>query len=69
MNRPLIVCFLLQVVNGSVVRFPVDDHQPPTLAQMLAFCEDVDGFLEMHPENVAAVHCKVGGVLIASIER
>eukprot|EP00808_Paulinella_micropora_P027200 g54692.t1 len=46
--------------EGRVVRFPFDDHNPPTMAAMLRFCTHVEAFLESDALNVVAVHCKGG---------
>ena len=40
--------------------FPFDDHNPPCIDMVHVFCLDVRTWLEAHPENVAAVHCKAG---------
>ena len=43
-----------------MARFPFDDHQPPPLPLMAAFCADVHAWLAADPTHVAAVHCKAG---------
>ena len=45
---------------GSVAHYPFDDHNPPSLNVIPAFCTDVYNWLNSHPDNVAAVHCKAG---------
>jgi len=45
---------------GNACRYPFDDHNPPPLTLIPAFCAAVDSWLGAHPENVAAVHCKAG---------
>ena len=50
-----------QSFHGSVARYNIDDHNVPTLEQMLEFASDVRNFLDQDPEkNVIAVHCKGG---------
>lgn len=46
--------------DGNVVRFPFDDHNPPPLALIPAMCQDIQDWLDEHPENVVAIHCKAG---------
>ena len=43
--------------HGRVVRFPIDDHNVPSLQQILDFCNDCDQWLKSGPNNVVAVHC------------
>jgi len=56
--------------KGRVCRFPFDDHNPPSVEQIKEFCVDSHRWLEKHPQNVIAVHCKAGkgrtGTMIAS---
>jgi PTEN phosphatase family protein len=46
--------------HGSVGRYSIDDHNVPTLEQMLEFVKDVRDFLAQDEKNVIAVHCKGG---------
>jgi phosphatidylinositol-3,4,5-trisphosphate 3-phosphatase and dual-specificity protein phosphatase PTEN len=67
-------CYPPSRFTGSFERFPSDDHHPPPLAQMMAFCQSAEAFLigndtkdPDHPgvaihggERVVAIHCKAG---------
>lgn len=45
--------------HGSCARYCIDDHNVPTLEQMVEFCKDAKQFLDEDAEkNVIAVHCK-----------
>lgn len=56
--------------NHNCARFPFDDHNAPAFRLILDICEDMRNFLNQHPLNVIAVHCKAGkgrtGLIIAS---
>jgi hypothetical protein len=41
------------------VRYPFDDHNPCPFEMLDRFCADVHHYLSKHPQNIAAVHCKV----------
>ncbi|XP_040589454.1 phosphatidylinositol 3,4,5-trisphosphate 3-phosphatase TPTE2-like isoform X2 [Mesocricetus auratus] len=43
-----------------VRRVMIDDHNVPTLEEMLLFSKEVNDWLTQHPENVVAIHCKGG---------
>jgi len=44
----------------TVERFMIDDHNVPTLQDMLRFAQSVKEWLNADPENVIVVHCKGG---------
>ncbi|XP_046389575.1 phosphatidylinositol 3,4,5-trisphosphate 3-phosphatase TPTE2-like isoform X2 [Ischnura elegans] len=46
--------------HGRVERYSIDDHNVPTLRQMLEFKDSVKRWLDEDPVNVIAVHCKGG---------
>ncbi|MEJ1284947.1 transmembrane phosphatase with tensin homology [Cricetulus griseus] len=43
-----------------VRRIMIDDHNVPTLEEMLLFSKEVNDWMAQHPENVVAIHCKGG---------
>ncbi|TRY63667.1 hypothetical protein TCAL_08699 [Tigriopus californicus] len=43
-----------------VERFMIDDHNVPSLQQMLDFAQSAKSWLNANPENVIVVHCKGG---------
>ncbi|KYQ93081.1 LIM-type zinc finger-containing protein [Tieghemostelium lacteum] len=46
--------------EGNVSEYPFDDHSPPNLDVIGKFCLDVEEWLDQHPENIVAIHCKAG---------
>ena len=53
--------------DNAVVRILIDDHNVPSLQQMLDYVQDVDHWLKKHKDNVIAIHCKglcIGLVLL-----
>ena len=45
--------------DGVVHRFMIDDHNVPSLSEMVRFSKDVGEWLAADKENVIVVHCKV----------
>ena len=45
--------------DGGVHRFMIDDHNVPSLSEMVRFSKDVGEWLAADKENVIVVHCKV----------
>ncbi|XP_069323063.1 phosphatidylinositol 3,4,5-trisphosphate 3-phosphatase TPTE2 [Eulemur rufifrons] len=46
--------------HNRVYRVMIDDHNVPTLCQMVAFSKDVDEWMSKDKENVVVIHCKGG---------
>lgn len=46
--------------HDRVERVMIDDHNVPSLKQMLEFADSVREWLAQHPDNVIVVHCKGG---------
>ena len=58
-------------VSGSrLKKYAFDKGNPCPFSMLVAFCEDCNRFLSLHPANVVAVHCKSGkgrtGLMISS---
>ncbi|XP_045652708.1 phosphatidylinositol 3,4,5-trisphosphate 3-phosphatase TPTE2-like [Ursus americanus] len=43
-----------------VQRIMIDDHNVPTLSEMVAFTKEVDKWMAQDDENIVAIHCKGG---------
>ncbi|XP_042541424.1 phosphatidylinositol 3,4,5-trisphosphate 3-phosphatase TPTE2 [Dipodomys spectabilis] len=41
-------------------RIMIDDHNVPSLEEMIQLSKDIVGWLDLDPQNVAALHCKGG---------
>ncbi|KAJ1982668.1 hypothetical protein H4R35_000191 [Dimargaris xerosporica] len=46
--------------NAPMAYYPIPDHTPPTLHQMLQFCQDAHHWLEAAPDNISVIHCRAG---------
>jgi len=46
--------------DESVFRVMIDDHNVPTMSDLLGFIDDVNTWMSKDDENVIAVHCKGG---------
>ncbi|TYZ59971.1 hypothetical protein PybrP1_002448 [[Pythium] brassicae (nom. inval.)] len=53
-------CYPASVFANRTKCFPIEDHNVPTLEQMLAFCEHAAAWLDADPTRVVALHCKAG---------
>jgi hypothetical protein len=43
--------------HGRVVHFAIDDHNVPSLEQIMEFCKEANQWLKSSADNVIAVHC------------
>uniref|UniRef100_A0A7N4NRX9 Phosphatidylinositol-3,4,5-trisphosphate 3-phosphatase n=1 Tax=Sarcophilus harrisii TaxID=9305 RepID=A0A7N4NRX9_SARHA len=46
--------------HNRVERFPIDDHNVPTIIDMLKFVDSVFEWMEKDPKNIIVVHCMGG---------
>ncbi|XP_006879670.1 PREDICTED: phosphatidylinositol 3,4,5-trisphosphate 3-phosphatase TPTE2-like [Elephantulus edwardii] len=46
--------------HSRVRRIMIDDHNVPTLSEMVTFTKEVDEWLAEHDENIVVIHCKGG---------
>uniref|UniRef100_H0WHI0 Uncharacterized protein n=1 Tax=Otolemur garnettii TaxID=30611 RepID=H0WHI0_OTOGA len=56
--------------HHRVCRFMIDDHNVPTLREMLVFSQEAEKWLAQNEENVIVIHCKRGtgrtGVMVCA---
>ena len=59
------------MIFNQVQRIPFEDHGPPLMVEMIAFCEEAQLWMMQDVRNVVAIHCKGGkgrtGVMAAAI--
>eukprot|EP00892_Ulva_mutabilis_P004328 jgi/Ulvmu1/2267/UM013_0114.1 len=57
--------------GGSVITFPMDDHQVPPLPMLFDFSRDAQDYLAQDEANTVVIHCKAGkgrtGICIAAL--
>ena len=46
--------------NGRVLTYQIEDHNPPTLQQLFAICQQSKAFLAENDSNVVVYHCLCG---------
>ncbi|XP_017741830.1 PREDICTED: phosphatidylinositol 3,4,5-trisphosphate 3-phosphatase TPTE2 isoform X1 [Rhinopithecus bieti] len=46
--------------HNRVGRIMIDDHNVPTLHEMVVFTKEVNEWMAQDPENIVAIHCKGG---------
>ncbi|XP_012867270.1 PREDICTED: phosphatidylinositol 3,4,5-trisphosphate 3-phosphatase TPTE2 [Dipodomys ordii] len=46
--------------HNRMHRIMIDDHNVPSLEEMIQLSKDIVGWLDLDPQNVAALHCKGG---------
>jgi PTEN homologous phosphatase len=58
------------IFDGRVVRYDVEDHNPPRLSQIMRLLEAAGRFMDMDPLNCIAIHCRGGkgrtGVMVCA---
>ncbi|XP_055231358.1 putative tyrosine-protein phosphatase TPTE [Gorilla gorilla gorilla] len=53
--------------HNRVVRIMIDDHNVPTLHQMVVFTKEVNEWMAQDLESIVAIHCKGGTVISKNI--
>ncbi len=59
------------ILFDQVQKLPFHDHNPPSLKQLVRFCQNASHFLNKSPKHTVAVHCRGGkgrtGLFISSL--
>jgi hypothetical protein len=59
------------ILFDQVHKLPFHDHNPPSLKQLVRFCQNASHFLNKSPKHTVAVHCRGGkgrtGLFISSL--
>ena len=50
----------VRLLYDQVCKIPFRDHNACSLQTLVSFCKQATSFLNMHPQNVVAVHCRGG---------
>lgn len=48
--------------NNVCTEFSFEDHNPPTMKMILAFCQHVETQLNLMTDRTIVIHCKAGKV-------
>ncbi|KAK2489963.1 hypothetical protein MC885_006373, partial [Smutsia gigantea] len=51
---------ILSISHYRVHRMMIDDHNVPSLSEMLTFTKEVDEWMAQDNENIVVIHCKGG---------
>eukprot|EP00070_Physeter_catodon_P046149 XP_028353043.1 phosphatidylinositol 3,4,5-trisphosphate 3-phosphatase TPTE2-like [Physeter catodon] len=49
--------------HDRVRRYMIDDHNVPSLSEMVAFSKEVKEWMAQDEENITVIHCKGGKAL------
>lgn len=59
-------CYEPAVFEGRVERYPFTDHGVPPLQSLIDAINSAKAWLDLHPQNVVAFHCKVSSRAVDS---